>query len=179
MSQKKAIQKLDGSTTTEGKPPGARQTDQEAGAAGGVIIGRLVGLEPDGRAFVAIGERGGLERVLTARVLGALEARVVGGAVALMFEGGRTDRPIVLGPVLGRSAAEASLAGAAPGRGGDLALEFDGRRVVLTAHEEVVLRCGPASIKLTSDGRVAIRGVKVLSRASGVNKVRGGSVQIN
>jgi hypothetical protein len=42
-----------------------------------------------------------------------------------------------------------------------------------------VLRCGKASITLTSAGKVLIRGTYVLSRSSGVNKIKGGSIQLN
>lgn len=55
----------------------------------------------------------------------------------------------------------------------------DGRRVELEAADELVLRCGEASIVLTRDGRITIRGHYVETRARGTNRIRGGSVQIN
>ena len=51
--------------------------------------------------------------------------------------------------------------------------------MVLSAQEEIVLRCGKASITLTKAGKVLIEGAYVLSRSSGVNRIRGGSVQLN
>jgi hypothetical protein len=42
-----------------------------------------------------------------------------------------------------------------------------------------VLHCGKASITLTRAGKVIIRGEYVLARSSGVNRIVGGSVQIN
>ena len=45
--------------------------------------------------------------------------------------------------------------------------------------EQLVLRCGKASITLTKAGKVLIDGSHVLSRSSGVNRVKGGSVQLN
>ena len=56
---------------------------------------------------------------------------------------------------------------------------IDGRRITFHAHEEVVLRCGKASITLTRAGKVLIRGAYLLTRSSGVNRIKGGSVQIN
>ena len=50
---------------------------------------------------------------------------------------------------------------------------------MLTAEREIVLKCGKASITLTRAGKVIIRGAYVLSRSSGVNRIVGGSVQIN
>jgi hypothetical protein len=81
------------------------------------------------------------------------------------------------GPAIARSAS-------APTRvevGGPSAPDalVDGKRVVIEAADEIVLRCGKASITLRRNGRVVIRGVYVETRAEGVNRVKGGSVQIN
>jgi len=57
--------------------------------------------------------------------------------------------------------------------------EVDGSRVVIEAADEIVLCCGDASITLRRNGRVVIRGTAVETRAKGVNRIRGGSVQIN
>jgi hypothetical protein len=56
---------------------------------------------------------------------------------------------------------------------------IDGKRVTFDAREEIVLRCGKASITLTKAGKVLIRGAYLLNRSSGVNRIKGGSVQIN
>ena len=55
----------------------------------------------------------------------------------------------------------------------------DNERLVLTADKEIVLRCGKASITLTRAGKILIRGAYLLSRSSGVNRIKGGSVQLN
>ncbi len=55
----------------------------------------------------------------------------------------------------------------------------DGERVVLEGREEVVLKCGEASITLTRAGKILIRGKYLLNRSSGVNRILGGSVQVN
>lgn len=52
-------------------------------------------------------------------------------------------------------------------------------RLVLTADREIVLQVGKASITLTKAGKIILRGTYVVSRSSGVNKIKGGSVQIN
>ncbi|MCK5013697.1 MAG: hypothetical protein KAS66_07745 [Candidatus Omnitrophica bacterium] len=56
---------------------------------------------------------------------------------------------------------------------------IDGKRVTFDAREEIILRCGKASITLTKGGKVHIRGAYLLNRSSGVNRIKGGSVQIN
>ncbi len=55
----------------------------------------------------------------------------------------------------------------------------DGRRVEIEAADEIVLRCGKASIVLRRNGRVVIRGTYVETRSRGVNRVKGGTVEIN
>ena len=44
---------------------------------------------------------------------------------------------------------------------------------------ELILRCGRATVTLREDGKIVIRGVDVLSRASRTNRIKGGSVQLN
>jgi len=55
----------------------------------------------------------------------------------------------------------------------------DGKRVVIEASQEVVLQCGRGSITLQADGRVVIKGTELLSKASGGNRIRGATVNIN
>jgi hypothetical protein len=55
----------------------------------------------------------------------------------------------------------------------------DGQRVELRGDDEVVLSCGEASITLRRSGRVVVRGTYVETRSKGVNRIKGGSVQIN
>jgi len=55
----------------------------------------------------------------------------------------------------------------------------DGKRVVIEGREEIVLKCGEASITLTKAGKILIRGKYLLNRSTGVNRIMGGSVQVN
>jgi len=90
----------------------------------------------------------------------------------LMFDAGDPLRPIVLGCLRGDSSA-------LPEQPGQVQIDADGERLVVSAREQLVLRCGQASITLTRTGKVLIQGAYVSSRSTGVNRVRGGSVQIN
>ena len=56
---------------------------------------------------------------------------------------------------------------------------IDGRRVTFDAKEQIELRCGKSSIILTRAGKVLIRGAYLFSRSTGVNRIKGGSVQLN
>jgi hypothetical protein len=57
--------------------------------------------------------------------------------------------------------------------------DVDGKRVRVTAQDEIVLQCGSASVTLRRNGRVIIRGTYVESRSDGTNRIKGGQVQIN
>jgi len=58
-------------------------------------------------------------------------------------------------------------------------VDADGQRLFVTAKQQLVLRCGAASITLTKAGKVLIQGSYVSSRSSGVNRIKGGSIQLN
>jgi hypothetical protein len=51
--------------------------------------------------------------------------------------------------------------------------------VVLEGEEEVILRCGKAEIALSADGRISILGGHIVSRSTGVHRIKGASVEIN
>jgi hypothetical protein len=99
-----------------------------------------------------------------------LHAAHIGSAVTLAFERGDPALPIVTGVL--RS-------GALPPPDAAGHVEVDGQRMVIQAREQLVLRCGRASITLTRAGKVLIDGSFVQSRASGMNRMKGGAVQIN
>lgn len=44
---------------------------------------------------------------------------------------------------------------------------------------ELVIECGKSKIAMRADGRIEIRGGHLVSRSSGPNKIKGGSVHIN
>lgn len=148
----------------------------------GVVIGMLVGFEAE-RPLVAF-PGNPLERAVPARSTCVLGETETGGEVALLFEQGDPLRPVIVGP-LQRPGAGArhedavarqkqEPAGAAP-----LQVDLDGQRITLRAEQELVLRCGDASITLTRSGKILLRGTYLSSRSTGVNKIKGGSIQLN
>jgi len=128
---------------------------------------------------------------LAARSAVALDASLAAAAagerrqVLLTFEAERSDRPIIVG-WMHRVPKPSIAPPALPPAGPDTPRPVpgfvpvvDGKRLVLEAQDEVVLRCGEASITLRRNGRLSIRGVFVETRARFVNRIKGGSVQIN
>jgi hypothetical protein len=94
----------------------------------------------------------------------------VGKEAILLFEDGDPTRPILIGllqPVAQRPKNQLT------------SITLDGKKATVCAEEEIVLRCGDASITLTRAGKVLIRGKYVLSRSSGVNMIKGAIVHVN
>ena len=146
-------------------------SNQSAVKLDGVVIGLLLSISDSGKPLVIFPgnqHETGIEASSTA----LLKESDIGREVALLFEAGNPERPIVIGRI---QDPEEMLA---PARQ-EVQLEKDGERLVLTAKEEIVLKCGKASITLTKAGKVIIRGEYLLSRSSGANRIKGGSVQIN
>jgi hypothetical protein len=141
----------------------------------GVVIGVLLGFSEQGEPMVVFpGNR--RETAIVARSTAALVAADVGGEVALLFEGGDPERPLVIGRLL-HPATEPEMPPRLPLP--SVEVVRDGERLELQADREIVLRCGKASITLTRAGKVLVRGAYVSSRSSGMQRITGASVHIN
>lgn len=145
----------------------------------GAVIGWLVAVDQRGCPLVDFPGIADREWIIAQSTV-AIETHDVGREVALVFEEGDPRKPIIVGllqrprPAQGSVASPEVQTGASP-----IAAKIDGEQVVLSADKEIALRCGKASITLTRAGKVLIRGAYLLSRSSGVNRIKGGSVQIN
>lgn len=142
-----------------------------AGAAG-VVIGIFVGINEAGQPLVDF-SLNPHERAIVARSIPKLAGADANREVVLQFEHGDLGRPVVMG-ILQRSEAEASPEGER-----SVGAALTSKRLELTVEEELVLRCGAASITMTRAGKIIIRGAYIVSRSTGVNRVNGASVQIN
>jgi hypothetical protein len=132
----------------------------------GVVVGLLMGFRNGGPLVVFPGNP--QEAAIAARSIVALEGADIGVQVALFFEDGDLERPLVIGKILATALGPQAASDAG-----------DGKRVTLTADEEIELRVGKASIVMHADGRITLRGARIVSQASGANRIRGGSVQLN
>jgi len=145
----------------------------------GIVIAKFMGLDDSGTVSVEILGHAG-RQTLSARTTTTLREEDIGRDVALMFEEGDLLKPIVIGLIQGPEKTVPEVPTLSPpGKKDPTHLEIDGERVTFTAKKNIVLRCGKASITLTRAGKVVIRGEYILSRSSGVNRIKGGSVQIN
>lgn len=140
-----------------------------------VVIGILVGIDDSGTPLVVY--PGSPSDVgLAARATIALDRDEIGCEVALLFENGDTCRPLIIGRIRHpqKPANKPSESAPAPATA-----QIDGEVLTFNAEKEIVLRCGRASITLTRAGKVLIRGSYLLSRSSGANRIKGGSIQLN
>jgi hypothetical protein len=112
-------------------------------------------------------------------------AIVLGQQVVVLFENGDRARPLIVGFIeaLAEESAEprADAYESPPESQATPFIEadVDGRRVRVTAQDEIVLQCGSASVTLRRNGRVVIRGTYVETHSEGTNRIKGGQVQIN
>lgn len=142
-------------------------------AISGVLIGELIAISDNGRTPLVLypGQPG--TAALSARSVVDLHGAHIGKQIVLMFESGDALRPIVMGVLRETDGWPLEE------RPDQVEVDSDGERIIVRAKEQLVLRCGRASITLTNAGKVLIQGSYVLSRSSGVNRMKGGSVQLN
>lgn len=139
----------------------------------GIVVGELIGMTNEGRTPLVRypGQAG--TAALFARTVVDLHRSHIGRQVVLMFEGVDPSRPIIMGVL------QEGDGWPLDQQPGQIEVDVDGERMLVSAKEQLVLRCGKASITLTKAGKVMIKGSYVLSRSSGVNRIKGGSVQLN
>ena len=164
---------------------------------GEVIIGTLTGLDNQGKALVDFA--GNLKDIaITAISTSPISLQHSGRQVALLFDNNDLEKPIIVGLIhnplqdildnfeLGNvdtssnniDVSELDQNSEQPLSTVDDML-LDGERLVFEAKKEIVLKCGESSITLTKAGKILIKGKYLLNRSSGVNRIVGGSVQIN
>jgi hypothetical protein len=134
------------------------------------VIGELIAITSDGTVPLVMIP--GRTTAVAARATIAVQGAHIGRRVVLGFENGDDSQPILLGVLQ---------EGGWPGEPdpSHVQIESDGERCLVTAEQQLVLRCGKASITLTKAGKVLIEGTYVSTRSSGVNRIKGGSIQLN
>ncbi|MBB4011655.1 DUF6484 domain-containing protein [Niveibacterium umoris] len=140
------------------------------------LSGWITGVGGDGRLHVDFA--GNAYGPLPARSVVDLSAGDLSPAgeptpVLLAFDRGDPKLPIIMGVLRDAVLCSKPHRNASPN---DLTV---GDHLQFSARQDITLRCGEATITLQADGRIVIKGSRLISRASESNRIRGASVAIN
>jgi hypothetical protein len=172
----------DGSSSAASSPPCSEPASSpNVRDGGGFLRGRVVAIGGGGVILVDVPARGPNSPLFAWSIV-PVEAEDVGREVVMGLEEGDPPRPVILGFVWTPGASKPVRS--KPSRRSrkavkNLIVESEGERLVISSDQELELRCGEASIILTREGKVLIRGTYLSSQSSGVNRVKGGSVHLN
>ena len=153
----------------------------------GSRAGQLSGLDASGAPLVDF--PGNAAGPVPARLATALDGKAHQEAAArrqkvvLLFENGDPGLPFIMGLIQEPSATPLldALLESPPEATARRPVEalVDGKRVVIEGQDEIVLKCGEASITLRRNGKVIVKGTRLESRATGTHRIKGGAVEIN
>ncbi len=136
----------------------------------GILIGHIERFNADGLPLISI--VGFFDKPIAAQVLCNIHKLGVGDQCGVMFQGGNRQLPMIMGKL------QQPVITLAPS--GDKAMvSQDNGSIDIRSNQEINLQCGDASLRLTSDGRIEIRGQTVVSHARSLNRIRGASIKIN
>ena len=134
----------------------------------GVVIGQVVGQTELGLPLVVVP---GADESQAAQAACVVTCNDVGRQCALMFQNGDVSMPIVMGllqmPVIALGASTGFDVDEATGS------------IDIFSEREINLHCGDAHFRMTAEGLIEMRGNKVVSHSTGLNRVRGASVKLN
>lgn len=155
---------------------------RESSVIEGTRIGKITDVTDCGQVLVVFPDiQGGPveARLASSVVEGIRRKNSVGREVLLAFENNDPRHPIIIDTLHSfiDEITEEPSSVLEPGKAEEVTI--DGKRITFDARDEIVIKCGKASITLTKAGKVLIRGDYVDSRSSGLNRITGGSVQIN
>lgn len=138
----------------------------------GVVIGLFLSINENDEPMVAF-PGNPIEAAVPAGSTIQFTVDDIGKEVALLFEGGDLHKPLIIGKIQHASKDHSKC------QFKQMAAEIDGETIVLSAKNEIVLKCGKSSITLTKAGKILIKGEYLSSRSTGVNRIKGGSIQLN
>jgi len=142
----------------------------------GVVIGTLEKPGENGQTMIHYpGSPSGehLEAITTED----MTSKSPGSEVALGFVEGNPALPIILGLIQKTGDPDTPTIEELPDQNVDVRL--DGETLTLTADREIMLKCGKSSITLTRAGKIIVKGAYLSNHSTGMNRIKGGSVQIN
>jgi hypothetical protein len=137
------------------------------------IVAKMMAFDIDDRPMISYADGLKGELIVAKSTVNLLRSHL-GSEVVVVCEAGELRKPIIIGVIQARAGSASAASESTP-----VAISADGQQHLITAEREIVLRCGDASITLTRAGKIILKGKYVLSRSSGVNKIKGAAVDIN
>lgn len=137
---------------------------EKAAKIEGVVVSRITGFYRGGEPLIdyAMNNTGS---PLLARTTVSLDTCHIGRDAAVMFEGGDSRKPIIIGLMhISKQNVETV---------------EDDKTTVISSEDEILIRCGEASIHLKKDGKIIIKGKDILSRARRNHDIKGGMINLN
>lgn len=147
---------LESASVTTPSRTASRQTTSELPSA---VIGAIAAIEADGTPVVSWQWAEG-EHVRPALSQVALAAEHIGRRCTLLFAGGDSGQPVVLG----------LLQEPQPNPSGYRIIHAEGA---------LILQCGAARIELREDGRITVQGMQIDNQSYGPYRIRGASIKLN
>ena len=161
---------------------------------GEIIIGTIHGIDHNGQALVNFPVNI-CDNPIPAVSTISITHQLTGKQVALLFADGNINNPVIMGVIHNPLNEMLENFALSPDTVKDNSTEhqqphqnnsftqddiaIDGKRIVIEGKQEIVFKCGESSITLTKSGKILIRGKYLLNRSTGVNRIMGGSVQVN
>ena len=167
--------------------------------SGEIVLGEISSIDANGQPLVTFSLTKRYGPVVAMATIPITTAQI-GRQVGLLFAQGREKTPVIIGVIhnalqnlldnieIGeaidggeRIAAQPLAASENPNSATENLddVKVEGKKIIIQGEQEVVLRCGDSSITLHKNGKISIRGKYLLNRSSGVNRIMGGSVQVN
>jgi len=150
---------------------------QNSPFAGHLVLGTVAAIDTEGAIWISLSQVS--PQPVQARTIVDIDPTAIGAEVLLSFPAETDGRPIILGFVRDRCTRKAPRAALDLDRDQVDAYYLDKERIEIAAEQEIILRCGESSVTLRKDGKIIIKGMHVISRAKGANKIRGAAVTIN
>ena len=152
------------------KEPSANKEQKQQN---GLHTGYIAEIDDQGYPLVMID--GQQATAIKAQFLCPPEQLTPNAQCALMYQEGLQNMPVIMGvfqnPIIALS-----------GDGFTQTPASNGEKQThkkIEANQSIMISCGKASIALSQDGRVEIRGTSVVQHSTGLNRIRGASVKIN
>jgi hypothetical protein len=139
-------------------PLHAAQARAHAADAGQLASARIESVDDEGVVRVSIGDAPAVVARIAASPELPVQALVPGAEVLVLVE--PDQAPVVVSTILARLPAIPQV-------------------LELQAAQQLILRCGDATISIAADGNIEIRGERIDSEAEGIQRIKGAQVRIN